>query len=564
MGRQTISGTGLIVAINVASICVGAWIGYTLRKPPPASTEKKTKSQQPPPADRDPPDNEEDSGAAETSGRVHRIVLTGGPCGGKTTALAKMSAFLRSTGHECATVPEAFTLLMSHGIGLHMLGRKGMDVVVQRSVMDLQEALEKSFARVLDAWSAGEEDGAGGGASGVLLCDRGMMDGAAYLSAREWRGLLENRGSQTNVDLREKIYDAVLHLVTAAEGAERHYTTENNDVRTETPERAREMDALTRRAWLGHPRHLVFNNSTDFQGKMQRVQRALAGIVGEGEEDVPLLNRTVKYLVRSKGRGVEDKQGHDKNFRKSSLFFDAQEDEEQPAILAARRRSCLGRSGSFTNLDEVFNSDDEDDRKNDEDSGLKRFESSERNSEGHGKSENDDAVSKLIRYGIQLNKFPEELRYKIYEVEKVYLYDGSVNSRASDGYVEEYSFVRRRSYGNSSGVSYGQTTVKISKSGEETEVKRIISPREYAAAQKVRDLTRHVVKQVRVNFIWEMVTYTLTLYTAPVDDVCVLYYQSAGGKEVVLPPFLDIERRLNAGDKEAYGSYSISLVKKGI
>eukprot|EP00588_Corethron_pennatum_P000632 CAMPEP_0194295902 /NCGR_PEP_ID=MMETSP0169-20130528/54666_1 /TAXON_ID=218684 /ORGANISM="Corethron pennatum, Strain L29A3" /LENGTH=563 /DNA_ID=CAMNT_0039045195 /DNA_START=175 /DNA_END=1866 /DNA_ORIENTATION=- len=563
MGRQTINGTGLIVAINVASICVGVWIGYTLRKPPPASTEKNRKSQQPPPTDRDPPDNEEDSGAAETSGRVHRVVLTGGPCGGKTTALAKMSAFLHSTGHECATVPEAFTLLMSHGIGLHMLGRKGMDVVVQRSVMDLQEALEESFARVLDAWSAGGEDGVGGGASGVLLCDRGMMDGAAYLPAREWRGLLENRGSQTNVDLREKRYDAVLHLVTAAEGAERHYSTDNNDVRTETPERAREMDALTRRAWLGHPRHLVFDNeNTDFQGKMQSVQRALAGIIGQEEDDAPLLNRTVKYLVRSKGRGVGDKQGHDKNSRRSSLYFDAleEEEEEEPDILAIRRRSCLGRSGSFINLDEVLNSDDEDVRKNDEDSGLKR----EKNSEDHGKGENDDAVSKLIRYGIQLNKFPEDLRYKIYEVEKVYLYDGSVDSRASDGYVEEYSFVRRRSYGSSSGVSYGQTTVKISKSGEETEVKRIISSREYASTQKVRDLTRHIVKQVRVNFIWEMVTYTLTLYTAPVDDVCVLYYQSAGGKEVILPPFLDIERRLNADDKEAYGSHSISLVKKGI
>ena len=36
--------------------------------------------------------------------------------------------------------------------------------------------------------------------------------------------------------MREGRYDAVFHLVTAAQGAERFYTLENNQARSETPE----------------------------------------------------------------------------------------------------------------------------------------------------------------------------------------------------------------------------------------------------------------------------------------------------------------------------------------
>ena len=37
-------------------------------------------------------------------------------------------------------------------------------------------------------------------------------------------------------------YDAVIHLVSAAIGAEEFYTTENNEVRHETPEQAADLD----------------------------------------------------------------------------------------------------------------------------------------------------------------------------------------------------------------------------------------------------------------------------------------------------------------------------------
>jgi hypothetical protein len=67
----------------------------------------------------------------------------------------------------------------------------------------------------------------------VVILDRGLLDVGAYLPAAVWTG----------------VFWLVLHLVTAAYGAEKFYTTKNNAARTETAEEARALDKKIRR-WL--------------------------------------------------------------------------------------------------------------------------------------------------------------------------------------------------------------------------------------------------------------------------------------------------------------------------
>jgi predicted ATPase len=52
-------------------------------------------------------------GAAKTP--IHRICLTGGPCAGKTTALATLAQGLTDKGYLVLQVPEAATMLMKGG-----------------------------------------------------------------------------------------------------------------------------------------------------------------------------------------------------------------------------------------------------------------------------------------------------------------------------------------------------------------------------------------------------------------------------------------------------------------
>lgn len=42
----------------------------------------------------------------------------------------------------------------------------------------------------------------------------------------------------------------------------------------------RQVDAKTEAAWLGHPRHVIFDNSTDFEAKLVRVVSAASRLVG--------------------------------------------------------------------------------------------------------------------------------------------------------------------------------------------------------------------------------------------------------------------------------------------
>lgn len=66
------------------------------------------------------------------------------------------------------------------------------------------------------------------------------MDISAYMDAHLWQEITSLVGTNS-LELRNR-YDAVLHLVSAADGAEEFYTTSNNKERTEGLELARELD----------------------------------------------------------------------------------------------------------------------------------------------------------------------------------------------------------------------------------------------------------------------------------------------------------------------------------
>jgi hypothetical protein len=81
------------------------------------------------------------------------------------------------------------------------------------------------------------------GQKAVLLCNRGIMGGSAYVDPDTWTSVLRGAHIDT-VSAREGRYDAVFHLVTAADGAADFYTLENNQARSETVEEAIKVHSL--------------------------------------------------------------------------------------------------------------------------------------------------------------------------------------------------------------------------------------------------------------------------------------------------------------------------------
>jgi hypothetical protein len=59
------------------------------------------------------------------------------------------------------------------------------------------------------------------------------------------------------VKARDGSYDGVMHLVTAADGAEKFYTLDNNDARSEDLASAIQVDKNVQDVWSGCPHHYI-------------------------------------------------------------------------------------------------------------------------------------------------------------------------------------------------------------------------------------------------------------------------------------------------------------------
>ena len=200
---------------------------------------------------------------------ITKIVLTGGPSAGKTTGMSWIQNSLTKLGYTVLFVPETATELITGGVAPWTCGD---NVAYQTCQMELQLEKERIFeqaARTMDAEKV------------LIVCDRGAMDNRAYMTEGEFAQLLSRLG-RTEVQLRDG-YDAVFHLVSAAKGGGRHYTTENNAARTETAEEAAVLDDKLIAAWTGHPHLRVIDNEEDFSVKMRHLIREINAFLGEPE-----------------------------------------------------------------------------------------------------------------------------------------------------------------------------------------------------------------------------------------------------------------------------------------
>ena len=201
--------------------------------------------------------------------QIKKIVITGGPCAGKSTALAWIQAEYTKKGYAVIFVPESATELILAGLSSSTLNS---DIAFQTALLKNQLTKEKLFEETAKKMSNEKI---------LIVCDRGAMDGKAYINQYEYEQMLKYLGLN-EVELRDN-YDAVFHLVTTAVGAKEYYTLENNKARYESIEEAIQSDKKTLQAWTGHPHLRVIDNSTDFEGKMLRLVKEISAFLGEDQ-----------------------------------------------------------------------------------------------------------------------------------------------------------------------------------------------------------------------------------------------------------------------------------------
>ena len=180
-------------------------------------------------------------------GRDHfRIVLTGGPGGGKTTAA---DLFRREIGERVVIVPETATMLFTGGFP--RVGEPKARAATQQAIFHAQVALED----IQGALYPGR----------VLLCDRGTIDGAAFWPEEAPQGFFDTLSTSLATELAR--YDAVIFFESAAIG---DISIEGgNPARTESNEQARQLDVALRELWSKHPHFHFIPHSASFFAKLQ-------------------------------------------------------------------------------------------------------------------------------------------------------------------------------------------------------------------------------------------------------------------------------------------------------
>uniref|UniRef100_A0A7S2ST68 NadR/Ttd14 AAA domain-containing protein n=1 Tax=Rhizochromulina marina TaxID=1034831 RepID=A0A7S2ST68_9STRA len=228
------------------------------------------------------------SHAKQSNPRVIRIALTGGPCAGKSSALGQITQEATARGFDVYSAPETPTLLFHTGAKLPAKSDGEEMFHFQRSLMQLQLQIEASLTSI--ARSTGRPT--------IIIFDRGLLDPRGYMAPEIWDRVLGSLsdGSGRSVDETRLLarYEGVIHLVTAADGAEEFYKwgkvadDSGKEVsRTESPEEARALDVKMQECWRGHPNHMVIHNTVGgFKAKLKDAESFVLRIAEESATSV--------------------------------------------------------------------------------------------------------------------------------------------------------------------------------------------------------------------------------------------------------------------------------------
>ena len=188
-----------------------------------------------------------------------RVVLTGGPAGGKTTAIGMLAKHYREKGYSVYTSPEVPTLLHHCGVNLRekMANARDQENLLQ-GALHLQTSMECLLYHLAETDNSDKRP--------LILFDRGVIDFKGYYTSSMWERVTQRL--DIDRDYEHYCYDLVLHLVTTAIGAEAFFNNDN-PARQCSLELAQELDRRTRNTW--RRKVVEIDNSTDFLGKVTRI-----------------------------------------------------------------------------------------------------------------------------------------------------------------------------------------------------------------------------------------------------------------------------------------------------
>ena len=194
-----------------------------------------------------------------------KVCLTGGPSTGKTSVINAINKHFSNLGYSVIIVPETATSFIASGI--KPFGDNALPPVeFQRLVIQNQLHKERIADKAAELLGSDKT---------IVICDRGALDGIAYVNTEEWANTLENEGVKAR-DLLTS-YDVILYML----GKSELFTTENNESRYESSaEEALEKGRKVLKSYLSHDNLRVIQPREDIKDKELEVVNIIANMLG--------------------------------------------------------------------------------------------------------------------------------------------------------------------------------------------------------------------------------------------------------------------------------------------
>lgn len=195
------------------------------------------------------------------------VCLTGGPCAGKSSVIAKLMAHAQVHNIRVYYHPDTQSLIKSGGFLSELrVMSKSQQLTYVQTILRLQIWNENMFFNLAKMSSK----------KALIIVERGLLDYKLMLEPELWEGLLNENGWK-EADLSDSRYHLVMHLETAATGAEEIFNKWNEG--TWTLASAREHDSKLKDVWIKHHSFRALRNMKGLQGFEHKMEEAVKDIL---------------------------------------------------------------------------------------------------------------------------------------------------------------------------------------------------------------------------------------------------------------------------------------------
>jgi len=201
--------------------------------------------------------------------KIKKIVLTGGPCAGKTTVFEAIADNLRNKGYYVITIGETATELIKNNF---LPSSNKEHILMFQDIVLKTQYIKESVAEIYAEEIAKKQ-------KVIILCDRGILDNRAYLESQEDFEFILNKNNLDEFHILNK-YDLVIDLLSTASYKKESY--ELNGIRSESVEEAEALDKKTSMAWMHHNNMKIIKPTEKIEDKILEVLNVIDGYLNNG------------------------------------------------------------------------------------------------------------------------------------------------------------------------------------------------------------------------------------------------------------------------------------------